>query len=163
MVRYGAIVIGDWCDLRNAMISLCAVIRKRRELALWHRAKLSTTSCTREDMSRRPRAASCTPVDKECFLPCPESDAPKESANWWATSSIDSKPYDTVPMCSFFISISAYCQYLIRPINMAYSPFCVRVPVLSLRRYSMRPSSSGRVLVRTIVSGISGSDIICEA
>lgn len=40
------------------------------------------------------------------------------------------------------------------------SPFCVRVPVLSLRRYSIRPSSSGKVDVRTIVSGISLSCMI---
>ena len=32
--------------------------------------------------------------------------------------------------------------------------FCVSVPVLSLRRYSTLPSSSGIVLVRTRVSGI---------
>lgn len=42
-------------------------------------------------------------------------------------------------------------------------PFCVRVPVLSLSRYSILPNSSGRVLVRTIVLGISESVIICCA
>lgn len=42
-------------------------------------------------------------------------------------------------------------------------PFLVRVPVLSLSRYSTRPSSSGNVLVRTIVSGISESCSICRA
>jgi hypothetical protein len=40
------------------------------------------------------------------------------------------------------------------------SPFWVNVPVLSLRRYSIRPSSSGKVLVRTIVPGISLSFMI---
>lgn len=40
------------------------------------------------------------------------------------------------------------------------APFWVNVPVLSLRRYSIRPSSSGSVLVRTIVPGISLSFMI---
>ena len=35
--------------------------------------------------------------------------------------------------------------------------FCVRVPVLSVRRYSTRPSSSGMVLVRTTVPGMAAS------
>ena len=42
-------------------------------------------------------------------------------------------------------------------------PFCVSVPVLSLSKYSIRPNSSGRVLVRTIVLGISLSVMICCA
>ena len=37
------------------------------------------------------------------------------------------------------------------------------VPVLSLSRYSILPSSSGSVLVLTIVPGISGSFMIWEA
>ena len=36
-------------------------------------------------------------------------------------------------------------------------PFWVRVPVLSLKRYVILPNSSGNVLVRTIVLGISAS------
>ena len=42
-------------------------------------------------------------------------------------------------------------------------PFLVSVPVLSLSRYSILPSSSGNVLVLTIVPGISGSFIIWDA
>ena len=45
-------------------------------------------------------------------------------------------------------------------LHVSNAPFCVSVPVLSLSKYSMRPSSSGRVLVRTIVSGISLSCMI---
>ena len=43
------------------------------------------------------------------------------------------------------------------------TPFWVSVPVLSLNRYSILPSSSGNVLVLTIVPGISGSFIIWDA
>lgn len=43
------------------------------------------------------------------------------------------------------------------------SPFCVKVPVLSLSKYSILPSSSGRVLVLTMVPGISGSFWIWRA
>lgn len=41
--------------------------------------------------------------------------------------------------------------------RVEHSPFCVNVPVLSLNRYSILPSSSGSVDVRTMVPGISGS------
>ena len=42
-------------------------------------------------------------------------------------------------------------------------PFWVSVPVLSLNRYSILPSSSGNVLVLTIAPGISGSFMIWDA
>lgn len=42
-------------------------------------------------------------------------------------------------------------------------PFCVSVPVLSLSKYSILPSSSGSVLVLTMVLGIALSLIICWA
>ena len=42
--------------------------KKRTELTLWQRARLRTTSRMRADMSRRPRVANWTPVDKEPFL-----------------------------------------------------------------------------------------------
>jgi hypothetical protein len=44
------------------------------------------------------------------------------------------------------------------PMSIRYErslPFCVSVPVLSLKRYSTLPSSSGRVEVRTMVDGMS--------
>lgn len=82
------------------------------------------TSLTRELMSRLPRLASATPVDR--FGAAEEStgqrnvsairehsndlrrcfSSPIATASWCATSSIESTPYDSVPRCSFFISIS---------------------------------------------------------
>lgn len=54
-----------------------------------------------------------------------------------ATSSKESLPYATVPKWIFLKTIS----------------FCVNVPVLSVKRYEIRPSSSGMVVERTTVPG----------
>lgn len=73
--------------------------------------------------------------------------AEKTECRYVRTSSIESCPKETVPRCNFLNIIS----------------FCVRVPVLSVSRYEIRPSSSGMVLVRTTVSGMSLSrEIIHE-
>ena len=150
-------------------------------LTLWQSARLRTTSCTREDISRRPLVANCTPVCSEAFLP-------------WATvhtsggvhgrmvkytyqnpkthqtptpidAQLRQKRHTHTRPCPYEVSSSPFLQRRrSKPVGghakIASSPFCVKVPVLSLRRYSMRPSSSGNVLVRTIVLGISLSVMI---
>ena len=71
-------------------------------------------------------------------------------------------------MCNFLISISIWqegqpCQGGERRGSIKDVPFWVSVPVLSLNRYSILPSSSGNVLVLTIAPGISGSFMIWDA
>ena len=51
------------------------------------------------------------------------------------------------------VDINTKLNTFIMTLDLTIS-FLVRVPVLSVRRYSILPSSSGMVLVRTMVSGM---------
>lgn len=168
-------------------MSICKLLSDILRLTLWQRAKLSTTSCTRDDISRRPLLAICTPVAIDGFLPCPESKCKYSHENHQL---IDGFQFTCLSRCSkSHGKLMRHFVHRIKPIRhrahmqllhfhlwamarifrsreskiLNVAPFCVSVPVLSLNRYSIRPSSSGSVLVRTIVLGISVSVMICCA
>lgn len=66
--------------------------KANKMLTLWHKARLNTTSRTRDDISLRPLVASCAPVDRD---PCLS----------WSVPGITQKPGITITRYTYHVPL----------------------------------------------------------